>query len=79
MKITVTMKDPGTLYDAIREAVRENLASLEGISEEEKESLIEGRCERVGEIAARWFEYGEYLTVIIDTEQNTCTVEEVHS
>ena len=30
--------------------------------------------ERVKDIASRWFKYGEYLTVEIDTDGQTCEV-----
>lgn len=74
MKFRVTMKDPDTLYDAAQEAAEENLASVDNIAEHEKETLVEGRVEDLKEVASKWFEYGEYLTVEIDTEAKTCVV-----
>lgn len=73
MKFKVTMKDPDTLYDAIRAAVKEEVGKVERITDEEKEGVIERRIESVADIASEWFEYGEYLTVEIDTDAKTCT------
>jgi len=72
MKFKVTMKDPDTLYDAIEEAVTEDIDS--SLPEDEREALAECRIEKVRDLASTWFEYGEYLTVEIDTEAKTCVV-----
>lgn len=76
MIFRVTMKDPDSLYDAAVEAVQEELAKLEGLDEQEREILEETRVEAAKELAGIWFEYGEYLTVEIDTEKETCVVVE---
>lgn len=73
MKFTVTMKDPDTLTDAIEEAVREEVEAM-GLPEDEAEALMEARADKVGRLCDRWFEYGEYLQVEIDTEAETATV-----
>lgn len=72
MKFTVTMKDPDTLYDAITDAVIDNLPSIE--DEEERSAVSEIKEEKAREVCKKWFEYGEYLTVEIDTEAETATV-----
>lgn len=74
MRFTVTMKDPDTLGDAITDAVRADLAKIEALTVDDREALFETRRDAVGEIAARWFEYGEYLRVEIDTDAKTITV-----
>jgi hypothetical protein len=74
MKFRVTLKDPDTLYDAIREEVEGNLANIDDLADHEKDALVDGRIDDIKEVAAKWFEYGEYLTVEIDTEARTCTV-----
>lgn len=72
MKVTVTMKDPDVLRDAIEDAVRE---TLNGIADkDEQAAILEVRCDKVAEIAAKWFMYGEYLSVEIDTDKETITV-----
>jgi hypothetical protein len=74
MKIRVTMKNPDALHDAVEEAVKEELANADNLSEEEKEEIMEIRRNENIEKARKWFEYGEYLTVEIDTEADTCVV-----
>ena len=74
MKFRVTMKDPDTLEDAVREAAKKSLSDIQGIDDEERESLIDQRVESNMKICKKWFEYGEYLTVEVDTDAGTCTV-----
>lgn len=73
MKFTVTMKDPDTLHNAITDAVKASLADL-GLDEDELEPLVEKRHEKVDELCSKWFKWGEYLTVEIDTDAKTCVV-----
>ena len=73
MIIRVTMKDPDTLSDACFDAARNSVKALE-ISSNEKKILEESRQEEYYNQASEWFEYGEYLTIEIDTELNTCIV-----
>jgi hypothetical protein len=74
MKFKVQMKDPDTLHDAIEDAVTEELKSIAGLDDDDRNALSETRREKVTELCNKWFEYGEYLTVEIDTEASTCTV-----
>lgn len=74
MKFKVTMKDPDTLYDAVNDAVKAQIEEIGITDEDEIEALLEKRAEKVREICAEWFEYGEYLTIEIDTEAKTATV-----
>lgn len=76
MKFTVTMKDPDTLQDAIREAVKNDVeATTAGLDDEEREAVVEQqRFEKVQKVCERWFRYGEYLSVEVDTDAQTCTV-----
>jgi hypothetical protein len=74
MKFVVSMKDPDVLENAIRDAVKSEMASVQGLDDEEREAASEVRREKVSELCARWFEYGEYLVVEIDTEAETITV-----
>lgn len=71
MKFQVTMKDPDTLFDAIQDAVAE---TLETMPEDEAEAVREIRENKAHEVASKWFKYGEYLTVEIDTEEKTIMV-----
>lgn len=74
MKITVTMKDPDTLLDCVRDAVKEEVEDITGIDQDEKEGLIDGRVEEAMKTCRKWFRYSEYLTVEVDTEAETCIV-----
>ena len=71
MIFRVTMKDPDTLYDAINEAVENG---LDNFKFEEAETLKDVRFEEAQEVANKWFDYGEYLTVEIDTDKETIRV-----
>lgn len=71
MIFQVTMKDPDVLHDAISDAVAETIADM---PEDEGEAVHEIRSQKAQEVASRWFEYSEYLTVEIDTEKETITV-----
>lgn len=68
MKFRVTMKDPDTLHDAIREAVGKHIKEIGITDEDEIEALVDSRVEKVQKLCNAWFDYGEYLTVEIDTE-----------
>lgn len=72
MKFRVTMKDPDTLYDAIDDAVRDDTTAI--ADEDERREVREVRGAKVRKLCRQWFKYGEYLTVEIDTETQTCTV-----
>lgn len=71
MKFQVTLKDPDVLYDAINEALDED---LKGFDEDEANAIREIRHEKLAEMASKWFEYGEYLTVEIDTDEQSIRV-----
>ena len=74
MRFTVQMKDPDTLHDAIEEAVDADVQLIEGLEENELDAVKELRKQIITRLCAQWFEYGEYLTVEIDTDAQTCTV-----
>lgn len=74
MKIKVTMKDPDTLGDALDDAVRGELEKVDGLTAEDRAELFDSRRATAGRSAAKWFRYGEYLSVEIDTEAGTATV-----
>lgn len=73
MKFKVYMKDPDVLYDGIDEAIDAELKAS-GLPEDEQEALREIRHEKASDVASTWFQYGEYLTVEIDTEAETIRV-----
>ena len=74
MKFRITMKDPDGCYECREDAIKASLPT--GLSEQERGAVIEVRREEFGKMLGRWFEYGEYLTVEIDTDAKTCIVVE---
>ena len=76
MKFKVTMKDPDTLGDALNMAIATELELRQELDDSEREVLFDGHFEKNYDVCKKWFEYGEYLTVEIDTEAKTCVVVE---
>jgi len=74
MKFKITMKDPDGVYNSITDAAVASIAAIEGLSEDERETLEEGRRDEINDAASPWVKYGEYLTVEIDTDAGTATV-----
>ena len=74
MKILVTMKNPDSLDEAIQAAVKSDLDLIEGIDDDEREVLTASREKAAHMICGKWFRYGEYLTVEVDTDNDTITV-----
>jgi hypothetical protein len=73
MKIRVSLKDPDALMEAIDESLED--LKVEGLTEDELEDLREKRKTSIyEECCDRWFKWGEYLVVEIDTEKMTCFV-----
>ncbi len=72
MIIKITLKDP----DALIEGINDSLSSLhiEGLEDDELEDLKDKRRQEYLDLCSKWFEYGEYITVEIDTELATCKV-----
>ena len=78
MKIKITFKDPDGVSNSLDESVRNSLLPLvEQLSKQEFEQLVETRLEEVSDKIAKWIEYGEYLTVEIDTDTDTAIVRRV--
>lgn len=72
MKIKITFKDPDMLDECIGEGVRDY--PVQGLSDDEYSAVKEKRKEEVRELCSQWFEYGEYLTVEVDTETKSIRV-----
>ena len=71
--ITVTLKDPDTMYDAVQDHVDEELKAS-NLPEDEQELVKDARVEKYSDILSPFFEYGEYLTVEFDTDTKTARV-----
>ena len=74
MKFTITMKDPDGVSDSLDEAAREAAALVTGIDEDERKAMAESKRDKFYNLMGKWFRYGEYLDVEIDTDAGTCTV-----
>ena len=72
MKIKITFKDPDALHDCIETSLDET--DYGNLSQAEVEAVRAIRHQEIRDLCATWFEYGEYLTVEVDTETETCTV-----
>lgn len=73
MKFKINLKDPDGVSDGVTDAVAASVAAMD-LPDDERESLEETRAEKVNEALREWFEYGEYVTIEIDTEAMTATV-----
>lgn len=74
MIFRITMKDPDGVYDSIHDAAEKSVSAIPTLDADEKEDLIEARNEKLRDICGKWFEYGEYLEVEVDTDKGTCIV-----
>lgn len=75
MKFTVNMKCPDALEEAIRDAVKVEVNELNLQDAEEQESIEDARYEKVRRLCVdKWFEWGEYIRVEVDTDAQTCVV-----
>jgi hypothetical protein len=77
MKLYVTFKDPDQLSEAIddkRLALTHKLKKELGLSEAGAEAEAEERMKVFDDMTNKYFEWGEYLTVELDSETQTIRV-----
>lgn len=77
MKIRMTFKDPDVVGDAFSDAeecMTEFLMKELGISKEAAEVETAFRLKKLKAIAARVFDYGEYVTIELDPDTETARV-----
>jgi hypothetical protein len=74
MIIHLTMKTPNALDYACQEAAEAEAERLHGSDNATAEDAIEDIRMNLHDYCAKWFEYGEYVRLEIDTEQGTCVV-----
>ena len=79
MKLSITFKDPDGVYGCANDSIIESVNAIPGLSEEEREELIEVRRGEQLEKLSKWIKYSEYLTVDFDMDAMTATVREVKS
>lgn len=74
MIINISFKDPDALENACREAAIASVNKLEGLSEDERETIIDMRISEYLEACGKWFADNEYVDLVVDTEAKTCTL-----
>lgn len=74
MKFQVTLKDPDGPYECIQEAAKDSIASIAGLSADERELLVDQRVAELRKFSDKWLKYGEYVTVEFDTEAGLATI-----
>jgi hypothetical protein len=72
MKFRVMLKDPDGIYECIEDAI--NLTVADVTDQEERAALKEVRGEKIRALTSRWFQFGDYCEVEIDTEAQTIRV-----
>lgn len=74
MKLKITFKDPDGVYDSVHDAVEEEVNKIADLDEDEKESLVEARSEKVKQLLKKWITHEEYVTIEFDTDEGTAIV-----
>jgi len=74
MKFKVTLKDPDGFYNCIDDAVCDEVAKLGITDDREINAITDARKDKVNKALRNWVEYGEYITIEFDTEEQTATV-----
>jgi len=75
MVFTITLKDPDGIEDSIRDAIDIYFNSLpDSMSQEEKITASRIREETVRDEISTWIRSGEYVTIEINTCDNTAIV-----
>lgn len=77
MKMRVTFKDPDTLIDTLDDTKRELMKTLRsemGLSERGAEVEAEERMAKMEQLASKFFEWHEYVTIELDDETMTARV-----
>ena len=76
MLIRIYLKDPDGVYESIDDAVRGHVQTVDGVrpNDDAYEDLVTARRKSADKELARWVEYGEYVTVEIDTVAKTARV-----
>ena len=74
MKIRIYMKDPDGVYDSITDAVGDSLREQKGLTDAERKRLEDIRRETINSACSRWIQWGEDITIEIDTDADTATV-----
>ena len=74
MKFKITMKDPDGVSYAIEQAAQASAREVKGLDNDEIDSIAASRECSIREVCRKWISRGEYITIEIDTEEETATV-----
>ena len=81
MIISLTFKTPDVTLEPLAEAVRAHMATLtigeEAMDEEMLDMAREDQHDELDLALKRYVRYGEYVTILINTETGEATVQEV--
>ena len=77
MKVTITMKTPDVVFYAAQEEKERVLETEQDLTLAEMNEVAEQAFAEVQEASKKFFQYGEAVTLELDTEKQTCTVREV--
>jgi hypothetical protein len=74
MKFKIYLKDPDGISDSVHDASRASVNKIPGLSNSEREVLIDFRIKEAYSVLEEWCEYGDAITLEIDTDERTATV-----
>ena len=74
MKIKITLKDPDGFWEAVNDAAKDAIRNVEGLSESERETLLQSRHDSILKDLEPWVECDEQVTIMFDTDAKTATV-----
>lgn len=77
MKFEITMKDPDGFFESVNDISRKSVSAFKSqLSAMEEDEIIDARREELTKVLEKWFEYDEYVTLVVDTGAMTCVVKE---
>jgi hypothetical protein len=76
MKFKIVMKAPDSIHASVEQAIRDSLPD-DYNAIEDADGLLDERRAEFNERIKKWVEYGEYVTIEIDTDADTARVCEV--
>jgi hypothetical protein len=79
MKVLITFKDPDALSESLEDQqfkLRKSLISEKDLTLAGAEAEADARMLPVRKLASKFFQYGEYVTIELDSELGTATVVE---
>jgi hypothetical protein len=72
MKLKITLKDPDGINASIWEAVANDSVEIGGA--QERVEIMQVRCRQLKQQCKPWIQFGEFVTIEIDTDAGAATV-----